>query len=256
VPHRRGPCETRVARPWRHRECGRRRIHSQEALPALEDRNRCRSDPNSTTLAPLVSPLARCDAEGGCRSLSGMTEGLRARPDAEVVDAVLRGHVDAFGILLGRYRDTYTRFAVRMLGSLEDADDALQSAFVRAFRNLGKCQDPARFGAWLYQIVTNECRTFATRRSHRATKMVRDEIALEQAEDAQPTPDVALRDEIQRALDQLPTEQREAFVLKFVEELSYEEMAELTGAGVSALKMRVKRACDRLRELLEGVHHD
>ena len=185
-----------------------------------------------------------------------MTEGLRARPDADVIEAVLSGHVDAFGILLGRYRDAYTRFAVRMLGSREDADDALQSAFVRAYRNLAKCQDPARFGAWLYQIVANECRTFATRRSNRATKMVHDEIALEQAEDVQRTPDVALRDEIQHALVRLPAEQREAFVMKFVEELSYEEMSEITGAGVSALKMRVKRACDRLRELLEGVYHD
>lgn len=185
-----------------------------------------------------------------------MMEGLRARPDADVIDAVLHGHADAFGILLGRYRDAYTRFAVRMLGSREDADDALQSAFVRAFRNLEKCQDRKRFGAWLYQIVANECRTFASRRAQRAVRMVRDEIALEQAEDIQRTHDVALRDEIQRALDRLPAEQREAFVLKFVEELSYEEMAEITGAGISALKMRVKRACDRLRELLEGVHHD
>jgi RNA polymerase sigma factor (sigma-70 family) len=61
--------------------------------------------------------------------------------------------------------------------------------------------------------------------------------------------------EIQRALDRLPAEQREAFVLKYVEELSYEQMAEITGAGVSALKMRVKRACERLRELLEGAYH-
>ncbi|NUQ19948.1 MAG: hypothetical protein HOQ09_03210 [Gemmatimonadaceae bacterium] len=58
-------------------------------------------------------------------------------------------------------------------------------------------------------------------------------------------------------MDQLPVEQREAFLLKHVEEVSYEEMAEITGAGVSALKMRVKRACARLRELLEEeVAHD
>ncbi len=59
--------------------------------------------------------------------------------------------------------------------------------------------------------------------------------------------------EIQRALDQLDVEHREAFLLKHVEELSYEQMSEITGAGISALKMRVKRACSRLRELLAGV---
>ena len=60
--------------------------------------------------------------------------------------------------------------------------------------------------------------------------------------------------EIDRALDQLDSEQREAFLLKHVEGLSYEEMSELTGAGVSALKMRVKRACDRLRGLLQEAY--
>jgi RNA polymerase sigma-70 factor (ECF subfamily) len=62
--------------------------------------------------------------------------------------------------------------------------------------------------------------------------------------------------EIQHALDRLDDGLREAFLLKHVEELSYEEMAALTGVGISALKMRVKRACARLRVLLEGAHHD
>lgn len=182
------------------------------------------------------------------------------RPDADIVAAVLDGDVDAYAILLARYRDAFTRFATRMLGSLDDADDVLQSAFLRAFRNLGSCREPGRFGAWLRQIVVNECRTYATRRGRRELRMVRDEVEIERAPVASARPDhasaVALRDEIQRALDRLDVDQREAFVLKYVEELSYDEMAELTGVGVSALKMRVKRACDRLRELLEGVYHD
>jgi RNA polymerase sigma-70 factor (ECF subfamily) len=68
-----------------------------------------------------------------------------------------------------------------------------------------------------------------------------------------PAERTAWREEIERALSRLDPEQREAFLLKHVEELSYEEMAEITGAGISALKMRVKRACDRLRQLLEEV---
>jgi RNA polymerase sigma-70 factor, ECF subfamily len=62
------------------------------------------------------------------------------------------------------------------------------------------------------------------------------------------------REELARGLGRLVPEQREAFLLKYVEELSYEEMAELTGAGESALKMRVKRACERLRDILS--EHD
>ena len=177
--------------------------------------------------------------------------------DAAAVAAVLAGDVDAYAILVDRYRDAYTRFAIRMLGDREDADDALQSAFVRGFRNLAKCQDPSRFGAWLYQIAINECRTLGTRRGRRELRLVRGDAGLERALDGDrgADEDLAMREEIQRALDQLDADQREAFVLKHVEELSYEEMAELTGLGVSALKMRVKRACDRLRALLEEVHH-
>lgn len=177
--------------------------------------------------------------------------------DADVVAIVLAGNPDAYAILVERYRDAYARFAIRMLGDREDADDALQSAFVRAFRNLAKCHDPSRFGAWLYQIAINECRTLGTRRGRRELRLVRGDIQLEcSRHDAERADDVALGEEIQRALDRLEPEQREAFVLKHVEELSYEEMAELTGVGISALKMRVKRACERLRPMLEEAYHD
>jgi len=188
------------------------------------------------------------------RSQQSMNEKAEPQPDRELVQGVRSGDLEAFAALVKRYRDAYTRFAVRMTGSLLDADDVMQSVWMRAFRNIGACKNPDRFGAWLYQIVVNECRTFTSRRAVRDNRFVDDPgetlAALTVAE-----PDVALRDEIEKALECLPADQREAFVLKHVEELSYDQMAEITGVGVSALKMRVCRACDRLRELLEGVHH-
>lgn len=182
---------------------------------------------------------------------------MDSRSDAALVALVIDGDVEAFAVLLRRYRDAYTRFAVRMLGNPEDADDALQSAFLRAFRALPKCADPDRFGAWLYRIVVNECRTLSTRRGQRERWLVRDPVALEGAPSkGNPAERDGVRQEIQYALDCLVPEQREAFILKHVEELRYEEMAEITGVGVSALKMRVKRACERLRDLLEEVYHE
>src|SRR5215212_3715374 len=172
---------------------------------------------------------------------------LAERPDGCVVAAVLTGNTDAYGILVSRYRDTYVRFAARMLGSLEDADDALQLAFVRAFRNLGQCRDPDKFGSWLYQIVVNECRTLGARRTKREKRLVRDEARIESAATPDPSADAALRDEIQHALDRLDPQQREAFLLRHVEGLGYEEMSDITGVGISALKMRVKRATEKLR---------
>lgn len=173
--------------------------------------------------------------------------------DAELVQATRRGEQRAFAELVRRYRDRHARFATRMLGDADEAEDVLQSVFVRAYRHIDRCEDPARFGAWLHRIAVNECRTFATRRGQRELKLVREPLVLEGLESETPGSDPALRLRIEQALAQLPVDQREAFLMKHVEELEYEEMAELTGAGVSALKMRVKRAIERLREQLEGV---
>jgi RNA polymerase sigma-70 factor (ECF subfamily) len=174
--------------------------------------------------------------------------------DAEAVKRVLDGDSDAYAILVGRYSDRYVRYASQMLGSREDAEEALQDALVRAFRSLRNCEDPERFGAWLFQILTNRCRTAGARRGRREQTFVRDEIALMNAASEHPADQRALREEIYRALDLLDAEQREAFLLKHVEGLSYEEISEMTGAGVSALKMRVKRACDRLKVSLQEVY--
>ena len=178
---------------------------------------------------------------------------LSDRPDASIVAAVLTGNTDAYSVLVCRYRDAYTRFAAHMLGSLEDADDALQLAFVRAFRNLAQCRDPDRFGSWLYQIVVNECRTLAARRAKRERRMIHNDAHMNAASTNHPAGDQALHDEIQYALSRLESAQREAFLLRHVEGLSYDEISEITGDGISALKMRVKRATARLRDLLEGV---
>src|SRR5689334_17120098 len=173
--------------------------------------------------------------------------------DAVIVARVLAGDTAAYSALVTRYKAQYARFAARMLGNREDAEEALQDSFVRAYRSLAKCDDPGKFGSWLFRILANRCRTTGARRGRRERTFVRDEIALIDASEEHPEHQRAWREEIQRALVRLEPEQREAFLLKHVEEMGYEEMAELTGVGVSALKMRVKRACERLRVLLHEV---
>jgi RNA polymerase sigma-70 factor (ECF subfamily) len=170
--------------------------------------------------------------------------------DAEVIRRVLAGEAEAFGILVARHRDRFARFALHMLGNREDAEEALQDAFVRSYRSLARCADLDRFDAWLYRILSNRCRTARTRRRRREQTFVSDPIAIERAVGHSHSEASEWREEIARALAQLPPEQREAFLLKHVEELSYEEMVALSGVGLSALKMRVKRACERLHLLL------
>ncbi len=182
--------------------------------------------------------------------------------DASVVARVLAGDQEAYAVLVRRYRPRLGRYATRMLGSAEDAEEALQDTFVRAYRSLARCAEPERVGAWMFTILVNRCRTSGARATRRARTFVtlgRDDAASAAVQEASargPAADeqLAWREEIDRALATLDTAQREAFLLKYVEELSYEEMAESTGVGISALKMRVKRACDRLRELLQEAY--
>ena len=201
----------------------------------------------------FLAAKATCDAPGASHSHSL----VKGSSDADLIAAVLAGDVEAFSGLVRRYEDTCVRFAVRMLGSRVDADDALQSAFMRAFRGLRSCKEPDRFGGWLYQIVINECRTYASRRRRRELRFTPATNAIERAvaPGTEPEVDADVGGHIENALGMLPAEQREAFLLKHVEELTYDEMAEITGVSVPALKMRVKRACDGLRDLLEGVYN-
>jgi RNA polymerase sigma-70 factor (ECF subfamily) len=175
-------------------------------------------------------------------------------PDAEIIARVLAGEPDAYRILVTRYHERFARFAYHLLGDREDAEEALQDSFLRAYRALGRYQDRERFAAWFCRILMNRCRTMAGRRGRREQHEdgagMQRSISTEASEDR-----LAWREEIGWALAQLEHEQREAFLLKHVEDLSYEEMAALTGAGVSALKMRVKRAADRMRELLTNGTH-
>lgn len=193
---------------------------------------------------------------GGGRYLSAKTTvheaGRVEEADGAVVRRVLAGEVEAFRILVERYRRQFGRYAVSLLGDADLAADAVQEAFIRAYDSLASCRDPDRFGAWFYRILTNQCHT-ARGRSRRDTVDVetagltsreRADASLEQGE-------IARR--LEQALGQLTPEQREAFVLKYVDERSYEEMSGLLGVGPDALKMRVHRAREALREIMGAV---
>jgi RNA polymerase sigma-70 factor (ECF subfamily) len=172
--------------------------------------------------------------------------------DAALVARTLAGDLDAYAALISRYRDAFGRYATHMLGNREDAQEAMQDSFVRAYRALSSCREPERFGAWLFRIVVNRCRTVRRRllRQRRFDGNLPDDVPATGAR-----PDAfEWRDEIERALSRLRPHYREAFLLRYVEELDYGEMARLTGVKEPALRMRVKRASDQLRDLLRDLH--
>jgi RNA polymerase sigma-70 factor, ECF subfamily len=174
--------------------------------------------------------------------------------DAEAIARVLDGDSDAYAVLVNRYGPRAARYAARMLGDKQDAEEAIQDAFLRAYRALGRCVDHNRFGPWLFSILINRCRTLGARTGRRGRTFVHDDLAIESTPAPELVDGAVWRSEIAHALAQLDVAQREAFVLKHVEQMSYDEMAELTGVGISALKMRVKRASDHLRVLLQEAY--
>jgi len=174
--------------------------------------------------------------------------------DATLVRRVLDGDSRAFTILIDRHLQPCLRFATRMLGGRHDAEDATQEALLRAYRALATYDPSSSFRTWLFAILVNRCRTSLLQKSRYLRRVVTDEDAMSRAVRGDDAGATELRIEIERALAQLEPDQREAFLLKRVEQLGYEEMSAVTGAGVSALKMRVKRACERLQELLGEVN--
>jgi RNA polymerase sigma-70 factor (ECF subfamily) len=173
-----------------------------------------------------------------------------AMTDAELVHEVLRGNSSAFTPLVDRHAPACLRYATRLLGSRDDAEDVTQETFVRAHAALARFDGSVAFRTWIMTILINRCRTALKRQRSRIERVVNSDTAVERASVDSGVDDAATRDAIAHALHRLDPAQREAFLLKHVEQLSYDEMARVTGAGVSALKMRVQRACERLQLLL------
>ena len=172
-------------------------------------------------------------------------------PDADVIARVLAGDADAFGVLIQRYEPGLLRFATRMLGSVDAGADAVAEGLVRAYRHLASCREPGRFRTWVYRIVANRCKSHLARRSAGDVSL-EDVPAMPDPEDGEAALERAERlAQVSQALSRLSPEKREAFVLKHIEGMSYEEIAAATGARIPTLKMRVHRAREALLEALK-----
>ena len=164
----------------------------------------------------------------------------------------MSGDRDAYRLLVRRYGDTLHGHALRMSGTPDEAADLVQRALVRGFEKLRTCREPERVGAWLFRILANLCKDHLC--SPRRSDVSVDKVAGVLPSTSDPASDaegVEIRTRVWGALDALTPEQREAFVLKHVEGRSYEEIAAVMDLSVASLKMRVHRAREALRGLLE-----
>jgi RNA polymerase sigma-70 factor (ECF subfamily) len=168
-------------------------------------------------------------------------------PDAAVVSRVLGGDTDEYAELVRRHQEVLYRHACGMGIDHDTALDLVQDAFVRAFARLSECQDPAHFRAWAFRIMRNLCLDYLKNKRRLSVPF----SALADAEDLPAlVVDIDMGATLQEALGTLPVALREAFLLKHDAEYTYDEIAELTDASPSAVKMRVHRAREALREFL------
>ncbi len=169
-----------------------------------------------------------------------------------VVAGVARGDPAALPELMAVHGPGLMRFATHFLHSAADADEVLQDVFLRAERSIRRGTRPDNLGAWLFRITINRCRS-RRRRFWPFVSGPAAERAIESAAAPPSNATEAWREEIDLALAELSPPLREAFLVKHVEGLDYEQMTAITGANVSALKMRVARACEQLRQRLKEV---
>ena len=184
-----------------------------------------------------------------------------ALDDLTLVHACKQGDVDAFEQLVKRYDAKLLRIAQHITHNRENAEEAVQEAFFKAFRNLSSFQEKSRFSTWLFRITVNES-LMKLRRQRREKAQAQEPIMADEIADWAPNPEqlygpFELRNILRRQLQGLQPSLRVIFILRDIEGLSTDESAEVLGLTRDAVKARLWRARLDLRERLSkyfGVH--
>ncbi|MFP4072351.1 MAG: RNA polymerase sigma factor [Desulfovibrionales bacterium] len=172
--------------------------------------------------------------------------------ESSIIKAVLSGDSEAYGLLVEQFQRPIYNLMFRTTRSPEDAADLTQETFIKGFEKLGTFKTGKSFFSWIYAIGINHSRDFL-RRNTRAVPMNNDSADM-------PTEDPRALQEFGRALDSLVLEQalgqldllyREAVILRYKEERSMDEIAEILGLTPSGAKMRVYRGLDQLRNIMQ-----
>jgi RNA polymerase sigma-70 factor, ECF subfamily len=171
-----------------------------------------------------------------------------AATDRALIDRHVAGDRDAFGELVRRHQDRLWRVALRTLGNPDDAADAVQDAFVSAYRAAGAYRGDAAVTTWLHRIVVNACLDLVRRRSSRPTAPLDETAAGLAGADALSPRETA--HEVLSALRQLPVDQAAAVVLVDVEGFSVADTAAILDVPEGTVKSRCARARSRLAVLL------
>jgi RNA polymerase sigma-70 factor (ECF subfamily) len=180
--------------------------------------------------------------------------------DEKLVARTLAGDRNAFRALIERHYNTIFRLCRSILRNAEDAEDATQEVFLRAYDALGQFQGRGAFGAWLRRLTLNHClnrmQSASAKASARSFSIDLVVETLPATFAADPEESLLRREErtrIQQELNMLPPQQRAAMALRLLEGLSYEEIAEMMGVPVNSVRSWLHRGRARLREALQEV---
>ena len=176
--------------------------------------------------------------------------------EAAIVRKVLGGDANAFETLVLEYEKNVYNIALRMTGNSEDAADMTQEAFIKAYNSLQSFRGDSKFSVWLYRIVSNVCLDFLRSKNRRPTVSLSvedddgEDAQLDVADESQ-SPELLLdrkltRDSVSRGLDSLPPDYRQILLLREIQGLSYDEIAQALSLEVGTVKSRIFRARKRL----------
>ena len=159
----------------------------------------------------------------------------------------------AFGELIRLHQEPLYWHIRKMVHSHDDADDLIQTTFIKAWKNIGKFRGESKLKTWLFRIATNECLTFLNRQKKRAYTDVAD--IQDNLDHSTTGVDSLTGDEIQAklraAIDTLPEKQKLVFNLKYFEELKYQEIQEVLGGSIGSLKASFHHAVKKVEHFLK-----
>jgi RNA polymerase sigma-70 factor (ECF subfamily) len=174
---------------------------------------------------------------------------FRAVEDADLIARVRHGDVEAFNLLVSRWEKRVFNYLLRITGNPDDSLDLSQDVFLKAYQNIRKLDDAARFGPWLFRIAHNEA--YSQFRKNRPESGAEDIDSFEHASATGLAPELSMA--VTAALGRLNPEQREAVVLKVYQGFKFDEMAEILDCPVSTVKSRLYTALDLMKAELAPV---
>ena len=172
-----------------------------------------------------------------------MAVNIESTDDSRLIDRVLDGDTNAFNLLVWQWEKPIYNYIYRMTGNREDALDLCQESFLKAYRELGALKDKGRFSSWLYRIAHNVC--YSRFRKDQGKTFVE----LDSNVGASRMP-IENRLAVEKALAELPDDQREVVVLKVYQGLKFDEIAAVQDAPVSTVKSRLYMSFDKLKAVL------